>query len=267
MVSRLPSIGKLISQGYVVVATDYEGLGTPGTHPYLVGESEARGALDIARAAHQIRETAANDTTFVWGQSQGGQAALFAGEIAPTYAPELDLAGVISGAPVTDATAMFPAASTIPGTLGFVVMGLVGLEAAHPEAKIDTVLTPAAVEQSKIVEQKCYDAVLSAFKQPVDQVIANNPGTVPPFPELFAAGSPGNVLTSAPMFLYQGLSDDVVFKVFTDQYAQKACGLGNTIDYRTYSGKDHYEENAAAEKDVLEWMQARLGGIAAPTSC
>src|SRR5262249_18009538 len=75
MGSRLPSIGKLISQGYVVVATDYEGLGTPGTHPYLVGESEARGALDIARAAHQIRETAANDTTFVWGQSQGGQGA------------------------------------------------------------------------------------------------------------------------------------------------------------------------------------------------
>jgi hypothetical protein len=69
------------------------------------------------------------------------------------------------------------------------------------------------------------------------------------------------------MFVYQGLSDDVVFKVFTDQYAQKACALGNTLDYRTYSGKDHYEENEAAEKDVLEWMQARLGGIAAPSSC
>ena len=71
-----------MSQGYVVVATDYEGLGTPGTHPYLVGESEAHGVLDIVKAAQQIRETGANDKTFVWGQSQGGQAALFAGEIA-----------------------------------------------------------------------------------------------------------------------------------------------------------------------------------------
>ena len=56
MVSRLPSIGKLVSQGYVVVATDYEGLGTPGTHPYLVGESEAHGVLDIVKAAQQIRQ-------------------------------------------------------------------------------------------------------------------------------------------------------------------------------------------------------------------
>ncbi len=37
--------------GWTFVATDYEGLGTPGVHPYLVGLSEARGVLDIVRAA------------------------------------------------------------------------------------------------------------------------------------------------------------------------------------------------------------------------
>ncbi len=204
MVSLLPSIGKVVSQGYVVVATDYEGLGTPGTHPYLVGESEARGVLDIARAAQQIRETGANDKTFVWGQSQGGQAALFAGEIQPTYAPELDLQGVISGAPVTDATAMFPAAATIPETLGFAVMGLMGMQAAYPDAKISDVLTPAGLEQTKIVDQKCYGAVLDAFNQPVDQVIAHNPGDVPPWPDIFAKDTPGRVPIAAPMLVYQG---------------------------------------------------------------
>jgi alpha-beta hydrolase superfamily lysophospholipase len=267
MVSLLPSIGKVVSQGYVVVATDYEGLGTPGTHPYLVGESEARGALDIVKAAQQIRETGANDKTFVWGQSQGGQAALFAGEIQPTYAPELDLQGVVSGAPVTDATAMFPAAATIPETLGFAVMGLMGMAAAYPDAKIADVLTPAGLEQTKIVDQKCYGAVLDAFKQPVDQVIAHNPSEVPPYPAIFVADSPGAVATAAPQLVYQGRSDDVVYKVFTDKYVQKACALGNTVDYETFSGKDHYEENSAAEKDVLEWMQARLAGSAAPSTC
>lgn len=267
MVSRLPSIGKLVSQGYVVVATDYEGLGTPGTHPYLVGESEAHGVLDIVRAAQQIRETDANDTTFVWGQSQGGQAALFAGELAPMYAPELDVQGVISGAPVTDASAMFPAAARIPDTLGFAVMGIMGMEAAYPDAHVADVLTPAALDQTKIVDEKCYGAVLKAFKQPVDEVIAHNPEDVPPFPEIFAADTPGAVATAAPMLVYQGLSDDVVFKVFTDQYVQKACGLGDTLEYKTFSGKDHYEENEAAEKDVLEWMQARLAGVTAPSTC
>jgi Secretory lipase len=267
MVSLLPSIGKVVSQGYVVAATDYEGLGTPGTHPYLVGASEARGVLDIVKAAQQIPDSGANHETLVWGQSQGGQAALFAGEIQPTYAPDLDLLGVVSGAPVTDASTMFPAAATIPETLGFAVMGLIGIQAAYPQAKVTDVLTPAAVKKTKLVDQKCYGAVLNAFKQPVDQVIAHNPGDVPPFPDLFAADTPGKTPTAAPMLVYQGLSDDVVYKVFTDQYVQKACGLGNTVEYKTFSGKDHYEENAAAEKDVLEWMQARLAGIAAPTTC
>jgi alpha-beta hydrolase superfamily lysophospholipase len=267
MVSRLPSIGKLIAQGYVVVATDYEGLGTPGTHPYLVGESEAHGVLDIARAAQHLPGTDANSKTFVWGQSQGGQAALFAGEVAPTYAPDLDLLGVISGAPVTDAAAMFPTAATIPDTLGFAVMGMIGVAAAYPDAKIADVLTPAALQQTKIVDKKCYEDVLAAFKKPVDQVIARNPAEVAPFPAIFAADTAGNRPTTAPMLVYQGLSDSVVYKVFTDQYVKKACALGNTVEYKTFSGKDHYEENGAAEKDVLEWMQARLGGLPAPSSC
>src|SRR5437763_209079 len=32
----------LWEQGFVVATTDYEGLGTPGRHPYVVGESEGR---------------------------------------------------------------------------------------------------------------------------------------------------------------------------------------------------------------------------------
>ena len=264
--SPLPSIGKVVSQGYVVAATDYEGLGTPGTHPYLVGESEARGVLGIARAAQQIRETGANDTTFVWDQSQGGQASLFAAEIQPPYVRDPDLQGVVSGAPVTDATAMFPAAATIPETLGFAVMGLMGIEAAYPEAKVSDVLTPAGLEKTKIVDQECYGAVLDAFRRRLTAT-ANNPSEVPPFPDLLVSDTAGRRKSAAPMLVYQGLSDDVVYKVFTDQYVQKACVLGNTVDYQTFSGKDHYEENSAAEKDVLEWMQSRLCGQPAPSTC
>jgi hypothetical protein len=267
MVSRLPSIGKLVAQGYVVAATDYEGLGTPETHPYLVGESEARGVLDIARVARRLPQTHASNSTLVWGQSQGGQAALFAGEIAPSYAPDLQLLGVVSGAPVTDTAAMFPTAATIPGTLGFVVMGMVGAQAAYPSAKVSDVLTPAAQQQLKIVDEKCYGAVLSAFKQPVDHVIARNPSDVPPFPAIFASDTPGRAPTAAPMLVYQGLSDDVVYQVFTDKYVAKVCALGDTVAYTTFSGKDHYEENDAAQNDVLEWMRARLATLPAPSTC
>ncbi|MFN8025549.1 MAG: lipase family protein [Acidimicrobiia bacterium] len=267
-VPRMPAIKSLVEQGYVVAATDYEGLGTPGTHPYLVGESEARGTLDVVRAARNLPGSDASAQTVVWGHSQGGQASLFAGEIAPTYAPELDLRGIVAGAPVTDVAAMFPAASTIPATLGFVVMGLQGIQAAFPDADAQDVLTPQAIAKAdKIVNSKCYEDVLAAFNQPVSEVIGANPADVAPFPELFARDTTGNVATAAPQFVYQGKSDDVVYKVFTDAYVKKVCGMGNTVEYTTFGGKDHYEENDAAEAQILDWIRGRLAGDAAPSSC
>ena len=52
--------------GYVLAATDYQGLGTPGPHPYLVGAAEAMNALDSVRAARNLTEAGAS-SDFVFG--------------------------------------------------------------------------------------------------------------------------------------------------------------------------------------------------------
>src|SRR5690606_37318924 len=49
-----PLLNELLDQGWLVVATDYEGMGTPGRHPYVIGESEARSVIDSVRAAHGL---------------------------------------------------------------------------------------------------------------------------------------------------------------------------------------------------------------------
>ncbi len=95
--SAIPYVKQLVDAGYVVAATDYEGLGTPGVHPYLVGESEGRSVLDVARAARGLNGSGASDRVLVAGHSQGGQSALFAGELAASYSPELDMLGVAVG--------------------------------------------------------------------------------------------------------------------------------------------------------------------------
>jgi dipeptidyl aminopeptidase/acylaminoacyl peptidase len=69
----------LLGQGYAIAATDYPGLGTPGPHPYLVGESEARAVIDSVRAARSFPGTGNSNHYAVWGHSQGGQASLFTG--------------------------------------------------------------------------------------------------------------------------------------------------------------------------------------------
>lgn len=99
---QLQGLRTMVERGYVVAATDYPGLGTPGPHPYLVGDSEARAVIDIVRAATAMPEAAAGSDYTVWGHSQGGQAALFTGMIASSYAPELRLRGVAAAAPATD---------------------------------------------------------------------------------------------------------------------------------------------------------------------
>ena len=80
---------ELLKAGYVVAASDYQGLGTPGPHPYLVGDAEAMNALDSVRAARNLTEANASADFVVWGHSQGGHASLFTGQLAAGYAPEL----------------------------------------------------------------------------------------------------------------------------------------------------------------------------------
>jgi hypothetical protein len=80
-------------------------LGTPGPHPYLAGKAEAIAVFDSVRAAHHLAQAGAGTTFAVWGVSQGGHAALFTGQYAASYAPDLQLAGV---APAAPATALIP---------------------------------------------------------------------------------------------------------------------------------------------------------------
>ena len=69
-------------------------MGTPGPNSYLVGETAGRNMLDAARAAHSLLKEAVSNRVVLWGHSQGGQGALFARQIARTYAPELDVRAV-----------------------------------------------------------------------------------------------------------------------------------------------------------------------------
>ena len=99
---QIQGLRSFVERGYVVAATDYPGLGTGEPHPYLVGESEARAVIDAVRVARTMPGAGGGKRFTVWGHSQGGQAALFTGMIAKTYAPELTLLGVAAAAPATD---------------------------------------------------------------------------------------------------------------------------------------------------------------------
>lgn len=261
--TAIPWLSKYLAAGYVVTATDYEGLGTPGLHPYLVGESEGRGVLDIARAARTIPAVHASGRVVIFGHSQGGHAALFAGEIAPTYAPELKIQGTAAAAPAAELKLLLGAAAGIDSFLGYVTMGARGFGAAYPQAQqaLSTVFTPRGLKLTDVVNTKCEGDVNKTMNLPAGQVIAKNPLDVPPFPKLIDENTPGNVKTRSPMLVVQGEADQLVIPGTTDEYIKRACGIGDVVEYKKYPGADHGRVMIDAQDDVLAWMKDRFAQL------
>ena len=148
-----------------MAATDYRGLGTPGQHPYLVGASEAEDVLDAARAARSLVGASASDRVAVLGFSQGGQAALFAGQLAPSYAPDIDLVGVAAVAPVTSVLELAPSGDGPPpsGQSAFSAMVLYAWSRHYRTFGLDSVLTPAGLADLSAVTSSCVDDVATLY--------------------------------------------------------------------------------------------------------
>jgi acetyl esterase/lipase len=265
---NVPFVKQMIDAGYVVAATDYEGLGTPGVHPYLVGESEGRGVLDAARAARALKGSGASDRVLVAGHSQGGQAALFAGELASSYAPELDVLGVAAAAPAADVEHILPLAASINGGAGYLAMGVQGFHAAYPDADPAAVLAPDAEAKSEAATTQCSDEVHAAFEGVSGPaVLAHDPLSIPSIRKLLHENSAGNRPAGAPLLIVQGTADTTIPKVLTDAFTAKACAAGDTVDYRTYDGATHGTVITEAQDDVVQWLADRLADKPAPTTC
>jgi len=266
--STLAYVKQLVDAGYVVAATDYEGLGTPGVHPYLVGESEGRSVLDAARAARSLSSAGASDRVLVAGHSQGGQAALFAGELASSYAPELDVLGVAAAAPAADVEHILPLAANVNGAAGYLAMGVEGFHAAYPDADPAAVLSPDAEAKAEAAATQCGSEVLDAFQGISGAaVLAHDPLSIPSIETLLHQNSAGNRPAGAPLLVVQGSADTTIPKVLTDSFTAKACAAGDTVDYRVYEGATHGTVIVAAQDDLIGWLKDRVAGKPAPTTC
>lgn len=259
---RQPLVSQLLAKGYVVTATDYEGLGTPGPHPWLVGLSEGRGALDSVRAAARMPETGAGNRFVAFGASQGGGAALFAGELAPDYAKELELLGVVAVAPAAelDLLALLPQRN-LTGVGGFVVMAAFGFHAAYPNLPLDAILSPSVISQQEAMETLCQVEMDRRFQGiSLDNFLKEAPGTVDQWAEVIAQNTPGNRKTPAPVLLIHGEEDLLVPPEITQLLFQRLCNLGVKAQRQLYPGTGHLEVVEASTANVLGWISEREAG-------
>ncbi len=155
-----PQLNAWLRAGYAVARTDYQGLGTPGPHRYLIGPAEARSVLDIVRAARQL-DPSIGKRFLVSGHSQGGHAALFAAGEAKSYVPELALRGTVAYAPAShlkEQASLLPALTSPSGLTALAALIVQGAATrSTPEAPIhpDALLSDQVLGYYPLVDRLC----------------------------------------------------------------------------------------------------------------
>jgi predicted esterase len=261
--------GSFAASGYVVAMTDYEGLGTPGRHPYLVGESEGRSVLDAAAAAQQLPDAEVGDRYAIIGYSQGGHGALFAGQLAEEWGPDLSLVGTVAGAPATELRAIFAAGSS--GVVGgFLFMIIAGFAAAHPDADLSTLLTPAGEAALPEVDTGCVGQVIGAISSHgAEPLLQPDYLTAEPWADLADENTPGHVITDTPILILHSAADDLVPVGLSQVLFDRLCEGGQTVERRVYdAGKGHGPAAIDAYADGFTWIDSLMTGTAQPrTTC
>jgi acetyl esterase/lipase len=268
----IPGLEDMLARGWIVAATDYPGLGTPGMHPYLIGDSEARAVLDSVRAARSMPNAGAGDRFTVWGHSQGGHAALFTGQMAAGYAPELKLEGVAAAAPATYLGELFDAdfATTAGRTL--TAMALLSWSKVFDQP-LKSILAPQARPSFERVSHDCIQSIAEMLKIEQDtaglqtKFLTANPTKVEPWQSIMARNAPGAAPPGAPVFLAQGTADDIVRPSITKRFADHLCKGGARVVLVALEGASHSFAGQDSARTAVEWMADRFSGKAPPSDC
>ena len=273
--SNTPWMTAALARGYVIAATDYTGLGTPLPHPYLVAASAAHDMLDSVRAARAIPRAGAGDRYVVWGESQGGHAALAAGEYAASYAPELKLVGVAAAAPPTDLVANLNGGKD-PSIRAFMTAFTAYSWSQHFGAPLSTLGNRSTAGIiTRLARNNC---VALGGKPKIGMMLGVlvlrrdlknvDLGKLQPWARIARENSAGQRPAGGPMLIAQNTGDVIVSPEVTHAYARKMCRRGQRVRYITFATKGGHPASATdSATATFDWMDARFAGRPAPSDC
>jgi fermentation-respiration switch protein FrsA (DUF1100 family) len=255
-------LNRWLKAGYAVVQTDYEGLGTPGDHPYLIGVSEGRSVLDIVRAARKL-DRRIGKRLVVAGHSQGGHAALWAASLQRKWAPELTLRGTLAFAPAShigDQAALLRALDQPSGVSGLAALILRGIDIARPDLNVQAGLSERAAALYPEISTKCLGelAAQSSFGGVAPAALIKPDTPIDPVVAALNANDPETLKIRGPVRIEQGTADTTVFPNFTQSLVTE---IKADVSYKTYAGLDHggIVVRKAPANDATWFVRSRLG--------
>ncbi|BBZ32071.1 alpha/beta hydrolase family protein [Mycolicibacterium confluentis] len=264
-----PMLDGWLARGFAVVQTDYQGLGTPGGHPYVDGISEAHTVTDIVRAARHL-DSGIGAQWLAVGHSQGGQAVLFTAQEAPERDPNLDLKGVVALAPggvdLGQAIDLLRAGRPeVEASQRFLPLLVLGAAVVDPSVDPDAIFTPQARPLLTAARTACVAQINAVPTVPASQVLA--PDTdLTGLHTYLQRQDPVQLTPRVPVMIGQGTADTAVSPAGVDMLTRALCGRDVTVDYRVYPGQDHRGVIAAADEDMQDFVGAAMAGES-PGNC
>lgn len=260
-------VDRWLEQGYAVVATDYQGLGALGPHPYSFWEAEGRSILDSIRA---VRGTnfPIDEQAFITGQSQGSGAALGAARISASYASELDIVGVAATAllpfmPRNEEELALGRAGDSPYYYVYRMLGgglpddaspMVELLTAQGHLLLDAARTGCSPRSVAAERGITIDNAFTVPWQEIDGLLGPA-GAMMPFDVDF------------PIFLGTGLSDYLIPVERQMTTVHSLCERQNAVVWKGYAGVGHGDTLPASFDDALQFARAAFAGSPLSSNC
>ncbi|MFK7978047.1 MAG: lipase family protein [Halioglobus sp.] len=255
---------EILDEGWIAVGTDYEGLGTAGVHPYLISSSEAYNQVDSIRAVAQLPTVKVSNAVVGWGRSQGGHATLALAEEVNAYAPEMDLRGVISAAPVGDMSYVYFGSAFKGASFNWLVAA--GLRAAW-----DIDLAPY-YDEDALAEMDALIAASEACYPEFDVAVKARDGVgmrwsllwrwgdLTKMQELLVLSSVGDDRINVPVLVSQGTDDKIVPQSMTDALVEQMCAAGSQVEYQVHEGESHNDSSFLHMATFRKWTRQRFLG-------
>jgi hypothetical protein len=267
-------VGGLLTRGYTVAVTDYQGLGTPGTHTYVNRLAQGHAVLDAARAAKRLGSVPEGAPTAIAGYSQGGGASASAAELAPSYAPDVQrsLVGAYAGAVPADlaATGTYLDGKPSAGLVGY---ALNGFDAAYPDLRVPDQLNAAGKRFLAETREQCVDQTAVRYAGLRSQTLTADGSTLAqilarePFRTRVEQQRIGTIAPQVPVFVAHSVADDIVPFPQDAAMVRNWCAKGASVQFVPLPVPTHVAAAAAAYPGALAFLEARFAGRATPSTC
>jgi hypothetical protein len=265
-----------LAQGYAIVATDYQGLGTPGPHPYHVAKAEGWSLLDSVRAALNAFPQLANSVVIV-SQSQGAHAALSAALLAKEYAPDIKLLGTVATGVSIYSPFVPPTKApqiAVPQRTGGGFSAVLPILNLHTFMILDPALNPS--EYLSDAAKPLFELARTVCETDLEQAVDRNHVTA----ENVLKKNPDDAAAKAasyerypaprfaqPVFIGSGLADVVAFPEGQYNFVMAACYAGSRVEAHYYPGKDHSGTVNASLVDSIPFVKAVFAGRPIAGNC